>query len=64
MNPTSRLIQPLASVEDSRVVELADDFSRFYATYQNKDKILQNKLLENASGSNQNFLLQLQSNNK
>jgi hypothetical protein len=64
VNPTSRLIQPLASVEDSRVVELADSFSRLYATYQNKDKILQNKLLENARGSNQNFLLQLQSNNK
>jgi len=31
VNPTSRLIQPLASVEDSRVVELADDFSRLYA---------------------------------
>lgn len=35
-----------------------------FMPYQNKDKILQNKLLENASGSNQNFLLQLQSNNK
>lgn len=46
MNPTSKLIQHLASVEDSRVVGLAGDFLRLYATYQNKDKILHYKLLE------------------